>query len=337
MPNCGSFAVNTRLSFAVCFSHAAVLQANLLASPCLRPDSPHEVIVLRNCPSAAAGLNVGLGRAKHEWVVCVHQDVYLPEGWDRLLAAQLRQAEQRFGPIGVAGVYGVGEAISPQSLEIPLMADRIGWVVDRGRLLRDGPELTERVATLDELLLVIPRDTPLRFDPALGFHLHGADICLQARERGLAVVAIGALCHHIHRRKTNTFLTTENTENTEKMRGCSSKSVSTWRQINYNSTININYKLGVVTLFFRVFREKRSVSPCFQSIDARTPEDFLTPEDFATLGSVDADPAPFLTLPVEVGERVIYHANLIDSAAPAETEQVAHAWRIRQGRVLQLS
>ena len=152
--------------------------------------------VLKNCPSAAAGLNIGLERAKHDWVVCVHQDVYLPEGWDRLLVNQLRQAERRFGPIGVAGVYGVGEVIRPQSQEIPLMADRIGWVVDRGRLLQDGPELPARVATLDELLLVLPRDTPLRFDPALGFHLYGADICLQARERGLAVVAIGALCHH---------------------------------------------------------------------------------------------------------------------------------------------
>jgi hypothetical protein len=40
------------------------------------------------------------------------------------------------------------------------------------------------------------RDTPLRFDPALGFHLGGADIRLQARERGLAVVVLGALCHH---------------------------------------------------------------------------------------------------------------------------------------------
>jgi hypothetical protein len=77
-----------------------------------------------------------------------------------------------------------------------LASERIGWVVDRGRMLRDGPELPARVATLDELLLVVRRDSPLRLDPALGFHLYGADICLQAAERGLAVVALGALCHH---------------------------------------------------------------------------------------------------------------------------------------------
>jgi hypothetical protein len=63
-------------------------------------------------------------------------------------------------------------------------------------LLLDGPELPARVATLDELLLVVPKSSQLRFDPALGFHLYGADLCLQARERGLAVVVLGAPCHH---------------------------------------------------------------------------------------------------------------------------------------------
>ena len=139
---------------------------------------------------------MGLARAKHEWVVCAHQDVYLPEGWDRCLVQQIDEAERRFGPIGVAGVYGVGEVIAPADHARPLAAERIGWVVDRGRVLRDGPELPARVATLDELLLVVRRDSGLRFDPALGFHLYGADLCLQAREQGLAVVALGALCHH---------------------------------------------------------------------------------------------------------------------------------------------
>ena len=70
-----------------------------------------------------------------------------------------------------------------------LAAERIGWVVDRGRCFATARGLPARVATLDELLLVVRRDSPLRFDPELGFHLYGADLCLQAAERGLAVVA----------------------------------------------------------------------------------------------------------------------------------------------------
>jgi hypothetical protein len=187
----------TPLSFVACVSDDSLLKDNLLASPDLvGPGSPHEVILIHDAPSAAAGYTMGRQRAKHEWVVFVHQDVRLLAGWDQTLARQIGEAEQRFGPIGVAGVYGVGEVIESLASDKPLAAERIGWVVDRGRELRDGPDLPARVATLDELVLVVRRDSGLQFDPALGFHLYGADMCLQARERGLAVVALGALCHH---------------------------------------------------------------------------------------------------------------------------------------------
>jgi hypothetical protein len=189
-------AATSLVSFVTCASNDKTLGANLLASPCLAPHSAHQVLVVKNCPSAADGLNVGIARSETEWVACVHQDVWLPAGWDQCIAEQLDEAERRFGPIGVAGVYGVGEVNAPSHPTQPLAAERVGWVRDRGRMLRDGPGLPAQVATLDELLLIVRRDTHLRFDPALGFHLYGADICLQAREQGLAVVALEALCHH---------------------------------------------------------------------------------------------------------------------------------------------
>ena len=73
---------------------------------------------------------------------------------------------------------------------------RIGRIVNRGRMLRDGPTHPARVATLDEVVLVVRRETPLRFDPSLKFHLYGADLCLQASEPGPGVVSLEALCHH---------------------------------------------------------------------------------------------------------------------------------------------
>jgi hypothetical protein len=126
----------------------------------------------------------------------MHQDVWLAPGWDVRPTQQVQEAEPRLGPIGVAGVYGVGDVIARPDPTQPLAAERIGWVDDRGRMPRDGPELPARVATLDELLLAVRRDCGLPFDTALGCHLDGADICLQAPERGLAAVALGALCHH---------------------------------------------------------------------------------------------------------------------------------------------
>ena len=185
------------LSFVVGVSDTEILKNNFMASPCVdAADSPHEVILVRGGPNVTAKLSRGLERAQHDWVVCMHQDVWLPPGWDLQFAEQIHEAELRYGPLGVAGVYGVGDVIAPDDLTQPMSAERIGWVVDRGRTLEDGPELPARVATLDGLLLVVRRDTPLRFDPALGNHFYDADLCLQAREQGLATVALGALCHH---------------------------------------------------------------------------------------------------------------------------------------------
>ena len=133
---------------------------------------------------------MGWARAAHELVIYLHQDVFLPQGWDRLIVRQYQMAQRQFGPIGVAGVYGVGEVVTSDISGRLFGTERIGWVVDRGRVLSEGPGLPAPVATLDELLLIVPRNTSLRVDPALGFHLYGADLCLQARERGLAVVAL---------------------------------------------------------------------------------------------------------------------------------------------------
>jgi SAM-dependent methyltransferase len=175
------------LTFVACVSDEGVLRSNLLSSPCLRPGSPHEILLLKGYPNAAVGLNEGIAKAKNDWVVCLYQDVYLPAGWPTRFLTQCRRAAEIHGPVGVCGVLaarGVG-------------ADRriLGHVVHQDRLLNAG-RLPAAVDTLDELLLALPRGTPLRFDPSLGFHFYGADACLAARRAGLNVVALDALCYH---------------------------------------------------------------------------------------------------------------------------------------------
>jgi hypothetical protein len=175
------------LTFVVCVSDETTLRANLLSSPCFRAGSPHQVLLMRDCPSAAEGLNAGLARARHDWVVCVHQDVYLPEGWPSRFGQQCRQAVRLFGPIGVCSVMGVKGGAEEKRW--------FGHVVHQDRLLRAG-RLPASVDALDELLLALPRDTPLAFDPLLGFHFYGTDLCLAARQRGLPAVVLDALCYH---------------------------------------------------------------------------------------------------------------------------------------------
>jgi hypothetical protein len=186
LPDPGS-ADEIPITFVACVNDDEQLAANLLRSPCLHDDGPHELLVFRDCASAAEGLNAGIEQARNELVVLVHQDVYVPEGWPARLGAQWRLARAQGGPIGIAGVFGV--------LDRRVPFDAIGRVVHRDRLLSHR-SLPSDVDGLDELLMVVPRDTPLRVDAALGWHLYGTDLALQARQRDLRVVVLDAPCHH---------------------------------------------------------------------------------------------------------------------------------------------
>jgi hypothetical protein len=55
-----------RLSFVCCASDEQVLRSNLLASPCLGARSGHKVALVKNCPSAADGLNLEGSEVKEE-------------------------------------------------------------------------------------------------------------------------------------------------------------------------------------------------------------------------------------------------------------------------------
>jgi ubiquinone/menaquinone biosynthesis C-methylase UbiE len=174
------------ITFVVCSGDAALLESNLHRSPCLDPGTPHELLVLEGQRSTAEGYRVGWERATNDLVVFVAEDVYLPRNWDSQLVEKLRAAEARFGALGVAGVYGYrvdDTAVAP-----------VGRLVDRDEL-RDHPEgLPARASGLDDAVLVLRRDSPLHFDPALGSHLHGVDLALQATAADLPAVVLDVPC-----------------------------------------------------------------------------------------------------------------------------------------------
>ena len=118
-------------------------------------------------------------------MVLLHQDVYLPAGWDTRFLDSLAVAEQAYPGVAVAGVYGV-------------RADQthVGHVYDRDRWLGKENLLPEKVRSLDELLLAVRLDAGLLPDPELGWHLYGTDLCLQAEARGLHAVVLDAPCEH---------------------------------------------------------------------------------------------------------------------------------------------
>jgi hypothetical protein len=171
----------SNLTFIAAVNNEGVLHNNLLASPCLKGAHSHQVILIRDAKSAAEAYNAGLEQAVNDIVVFLHQDVLLPEGWPELFQQRWAEAEAKFGPIDVAGTYGVAAD-----------GTRCGRLRYRGAPLYEPTELPAKVRTFDELLVAMPRSTKLRFDPSLGFHFYGCDIAMQAT----TAVVLEAELHH---------------------------------------------------------------------------------------------------------------------------------------------
>lgn len=188
---------NVELSFVACASKLDVLGKRLLASPCLGHGG-HALTVYFNSNSAADGFNLAMTALAATgggtpipdslWLVWVHQDVFLPAGWDALFSEALAQARQQFPKLAVAGVYGVTGAGAN--------ARRSGHVLDRGTLLKESTQLPCLVDSLDELLFAVRVDTGLLLDPTLGFDFYATDLVLQAQSQGLQCAVLDAYCEH---------------------------------------------------------------------------------------------------------------------------------------------
>lgn len=183
------------LSVVTSVSNIEVLQKRLHQSPCLRRGGLPWAAYF-NSSSAAAAFNQAMDAAAAtahstksvDWLVWVHQDVFLPEGWDTQFQRALHEARIQWPSLAVAGVYGV-HGTGDDSW-------RAGQVLDRGQLLQESRPLPCLVDSLDELLVAVRVDSGLRMDPAMGFDFYATDLALQAKEIGLCTAVVDAFCEH---------------------------------------------------------------------------------------------------------------------------------------------
>ncbi len=175
------------LTFIVVTNDQEILNTNLLASPCLQGNHLHQIIVQQGYDSAAVAYNDAFLRAQHDIIVFVHQDVYLPAEWIADLESSIRALTQSDPNWGVLGCWGVKQN-----------GDGFGYLYTPGQNVIGSVFSTpEPVQTLDEVVLAVRKDSGLRFNEKLrGFHLYGADICLEASRRGMRSYAISAFCVH---------------------------------------------------------------------------------------------------------------------------------------------
>jgi hypothetical protein len=152
-----------------------------------------EWTAVSNAKSAAHAFNPAMVAAEqlnasHHWLVWVHQDVYLPAGWDLQFANALQQALIQWPKLAVAGVYGV-HGFGPNMV-------RSGHVLDRGKDLREPTPLPALADSLDELLVAVKVGSGLRMDPAMGFDFYGTDLVLQAKQKSMQAAVLEAYCEH---------------------------------------------------------------------------------------------------------------------------------------------
>lgn len=175
-------------SLVVAVNDERVLSQTLLRSPAIKERC--EVITGRGYASAAKAYNSGLVSAQNDIVVFAHQDVFLPATWPLHLQQALDLLEASGTHWGVLGCFGITRSQPPRPY---------GYCYSTGlrRIIGEPFNSLVPAHTLDELLLVVRRSSGLRFDERLpGFHLYGADLCLDAAVKGLENFIIPAFCVH---------------------------------------------------------------------------------------------------------------------------------------------
>lgn len=172
-------------SVTVASNNQAVLQQNLLRSPDLQGADIH---VRVGYSSVALAFNPVLESSAADIVIFVHQDIYLPSGWIERLLSVIKNLQDKDPRWAVLGVYGISAADGEARGHVYCTGNR--------RTLGRPFEGVVPVQSLDEIVLVVRRESGLRFDQALGYHLYGTDICLTARKMGWSTYAASIFCLH---------------------------------------------------------------------------------------------------------------------------------------------
>ncbi len=130
------------------------------------------LISVRDAATPAQALDAAADHLRSDWVLLCHQDVYLPRGFGRRLQAVLAGVPAADRPATLIGFAGIA-ADAARGRFVPS-----GFVVDR-RARFDHPA-SDHATSLDELAIVVARDSLHRIDPTLGWHLWATDLCLHS-------------------------------------------------------------------------------------------------------------------------------------------------------------
>jgi len=172
----------------VCVYNNELTLRNVLLKCLDKQTVEFELIALDNrCnryKSAAEALNYGGSKARGDYIMFAHQDIWLgSSSWLEEVEGILLTIPD----LGIAGVAGVSEKGKTQMERLKWSIDlynEVWWEGGDNRVQRP-----EEVQTLDECLLIVPRSVFARhqfdMDVFNGWDCYGADYCLSVKSLGL--------------------------------------------------------------------------------------------------------------------------------------------------------
>jgi hypothetical protein len=164
-------AAQALFSVVVPTTRETQLRANVERSPGLH-EVRAQVISYRGASSPAEALAQSLAHCDSDWVLFCHQDVYFPRGFGEQLNAVLAAVPAEARASALFGFIGMGLN------RTTLACEPAGFVIDR--LHRADHVHSDTALSIDELAIVVARESIHRIDPTLGWHLWATDLCLTA-------------------------------------------------------------------------------------------------------------------------------------------------------------
>jgi hypothetical protein len=150
------------------------LRLNVDASPGLQEVNAR-VVSVRGAKDPGEALERAREHCNTDWLLFCHQDVYFPSGFGQQLTPLLEAIPHDERARTLIGFAGIGANLQAGRCE------PAGFVIDR--MSRFDHPASAAAVSIDELAIVIARDSVHRIDPALGWHLWATDLCLTSITR----------------------------------------------------------------------------------------------------------------------------------------------------------
>jgi len=193
------------ISFICVCNDFEELKYNLLASPIVQSNIHEWIIIDNNKNIGICQLyNDAYDKAKNDILLFVHQDIYLPQEWEKTFFNSLTELEKKDNKWGVISSVGVVMKTHKNHIANRFMVGHYNDPSDS--VFTDG--LPTEIIAPDEQWIGIRKSRNIRFDKKLpGFHCYGIDISLTARKAGYKTYAIDCFVWHKYKNNKGQFIT----------------------------------------------------------------------------------------------------------------------------------